>query len=55
MDDALYIEKNDCGFKLYVAIADPTGYISEDSALNKIAGRSRFFYLLARSRHPNVT
>lgn len=49
MDDALYIEKNDCGFKLYVAIADPTGYISEDSALNKIAADRAFsIYLPGR-------
>ena len=50
MDDALYIEKNsDISFKLYVAIADPTAYISEDSPLNKIAASRAFsIYLPGR-------
>ena len=50
MDDALYIEKNsDNSFKLYVAIADPTAYISEDSPLNKIAASRAFsIYLPGR-------
>ena len=50
MDDALYIEKNsDNSFKLYVAIADPTAYIGEDSPLNKIAASRAFsIYLPGR-------
>ena len=49
MDDALYIEKNEQGFVLYVAIADPTGYISEDSELNtKAANRAFSIYLPGR-------
>lgn len=42
MDDALYIEKDQDGFKLMVAIADPTGYIPEDSDLDKLASRRAF-------------
>lgn len=50
MDDALYIERDEQGFKLYVAIADPTGYISEDSALNEEASRRAFsIYLPGRN------
>ena len=38
MDDALYIEKTPQGdLKLYIAIADPTSYISEGSELDKLA------------------
>ncbi|EKT56192.1 exoribonuclease II [Providencia sneebia] len=38
MDDALYIEKNENGeLKLYIAIADPTGYIKENSQLDTLA------------------
>lgn len=38
MDDALYIEKTENGdLKLYIAIADPTSYISEGSVLDKLA------------------
>lgn len=50
MDDALYIERDEQGFKLYVAIADPTGYISEDSALNEEASHRAFsIYLPGRN------
>ncbi len=49
MDDALYIEKTDDGFTLYVAIADPTGYIDENSSLDKEASiRSFSIYLPGR-------
>ena len=50
MDDALFIEKNaDGSFKLYVAIADPTAYISEDSDLDKVAATRAFsIYLPGR-------
>ncbi len=38
MDDALYIEKTASGdLKLFIAIADPTSYIPENSPLDKIA------------------
>lgn len=38
MDDALYIEKTENGdLKLFIAIADPTSYISEGSELDKLA------------------
>lgn len=50
MDDALYIEKCDDGFLLYVAIADPTGYISEDSTLDTEAAHRAFsIYLPGRN------
>ncbi|OAQ15127.1 exoribonuclease II [Bibersteinia trehalosi Y31] len=42
MDDALYIEPTDNGWKLVVAIADPTAYIPENSRLEKDA-RQRCF------------
>lgn len=49
MDDALYIQKNDEGYTLYTAIADPTGYVSEDSPLNEIASKRSFsIYLPGR-------
>lgn len=50
MDDALYIERDDNGFKLYVAIADPTGYIDENSDLDKEASERAFsIYLPGRN------
>ncbi|MBV7387493.1 exoribonuclease II [Pasteurellaceae bacterium TAE3-ERU1] len=42
MDDALYIEPLDSGWKLHVAVADPTAYIPEDSAIEQGA-RQRCF------------
>jgi exoribonuclease-2 len=42
MDDALYIEKDDSGYVLYVAIADPTGYIAEGSDLDVLASKRAF-------------
>lgn len=50
MDDALFIEKNaDGSFLLYVAIADPTGYIDENSPLDKEASKRAFsIYLPGR-------
>ncbi len=42
MDDALYCERNEDGFKLTVAIADPTGYIAEGSELDAYAARRAF-------------
>lgn len=50
MDDALYIERCDDGFNLYVAIADPTGYIDENSDLDKEASKRAFsIYLPGRN------
>lgn len=50
MDDALYIERDEQGFKLYVAIADPTGYIDENSDLDKEASQRAFsIYLPGRN------
>lgn len=49
MDDALYAEKCDDGFLLHVAIADPTGYIDENSSLDTEAAHRAFsIYLPGR-------
>ncbi len=49
MDDALYIEKDGDNFKLYVAIADPTGYISQNTPENDDAAHRAFsIYLPGR-------
>lgn len=49
MDDALYIQKDGDNFILYVAIADPTAYIAEDSELDKESARRAFsIYLPGR-------
>ncbi|TNH04184.1 exoribonuclease II [Testudinibacter sp. TR-2022] len=42
MDDALHIEETDNGWKLWVAIADPTAYIPQDSQIEQDA-RQRCF------------
>ena len=45
-DDALYCEKSDGGFLLYVAIADVAGYVEQNSILDKeafIRGTSIYF------------
>ena len=45
-DDALYCEKSDEGFLLYVAIADVAGYVEQNSILDKeafIRGTSIYF------------
>lgn len=50
MDDALYVEKKGDGFVLYVAIADPTGYIDEKSDLDAEAAKRAFsIYLPGRN------
>ncbi len=51
MDDALYIERGEDGsFKLWVAIADPTGYIDENSKLDDEAAHRAFsIYLPGRN------
>ncbi len=49
MDDALYLEETDEFFKLYVAIADPTGYISQNTKENDDAAHRAFsIYLPGR-------
>ncbi len=50
MDDALYITREaDGSFVLYVAIADPTGYIDENSPLDREASHRAFsIYLPGR-------
>lgn len=49
MDDALYIERDGDGYILYVAIADPTAYIKEDSVLDKESATRAFsIYLPGR-------
>lgn len=50
MDDALYIEKVEDGYDLFIAIADPTGYIDEKSDLNEEASKRAFsIYLPGRN------
>ncbi|CAG9001345.1 MAG: Exoribonuclease 2 [Candidatus Celerinatantimonas neptuna] len=50
MDDALSIEETDDGWILQIAIADPSAYISEDNALEKIAKKRGFtLYLPAHT------
>jgi exoribonuclease-2 len=44
MDDALYIEKNNKGWKLTIAISDPSAYVPEDSAID-IEAKKRAFTL----------
>ena len=49
MDDALYIEENEESYKLYVAIADPTGYIEQNTPENESASHRAFsIYLPGR-------
>lgn len=50
MDDALYIEEHpQSGWSLFVAIADPTGYIAENSILDQEAAKRAFsIYLPGR-------
>lgn len=50
MDDALHIEKTEAGFKLTVAIADPTAYIDHGSDMDVEAKKRAFTtYLPARN------
>ena len=50
MDDALYLEETSEGYILYVAIADPTAYIKEDSPLDEEASKRAFsIYLPGRN------
>ena len=52
IDDAIYIEKNDIGYKLYVAIADVSSYIDKDSELDKHSeNECTSFYLPSKTIH----
>ncbi|MCW8996801.1 MAG: exoribonuclease II, partial [Psychromonas sp.] len=44
MDDALYIEKNSHGWKLTIAISDPSAYVAENSEID-IEAKQRAFTL----------
>jgi VacB/RNase II family 3'-5' exoribonuclease len=51
MDDALFAEKTDSGFNLYVAIADPSAWFGMNTALDKEAARrSNSLYFPGRSQ-----
>jgi exoribonuclease-2 len=56
MDDALYIESlQNGGWCLWVAIADPTGYIHEDDELDSYAARRAFSIYLPGRDIPMLT
>ena len=49
LDDAVYDEKTDIGYKLYVSIADVSYYVEEDTALdNEAFKRGNSIYLVDR-------
>lgn len=49
LDDAVYVEKTDVGYKLYVSIADVSYYVKEDTALdNEAFKRGNSIYLVDR-------
>ena len=49
LDDAVYVEKTDIGYKLYVSIADVSYYVEEDTALdNEAFKRGNSIYLVDR-------
>lgn len=52
MDDALYVEKQIHGWKLWVAIADPTAYIEENSRIDLAAKARCFTYYLPNFNVP---
>ncbi|MEI6896140.1 MAG: exoribonuclease II [Psychromonas sp.] len=52
MDDALYIEKNDKGWLLTVAISDPSAYTPEDSDMDAEAKRRAFTLYLPNFNVP---
>lgn len=52
MDDALYIEKNDNGWKLTIAISDPSAYVPEDSEIDLEAKRRAFTLYLPNFNVP---
>lgn len=56
MDDALYIEsRENGGWNLYVAIADPTGYIYEGDSLDEYAAARAFSIYLPGRDIPMLT
>ena len=52
MDDALYIEKNDAGWQLTIAISDPSAYVAEESAMDIEAKRRAFMLYLPNFNVP---
>ncbi|WP_019614143.1 exoribonuclease II [Psychromonas ossibalaenae] len=52
MDDALYIEENEQGWKLTIAISDPSAYVPEDSAMDSEAKRRAFTLYLPNFNVP---
>lgn len=49
LDDAVYVEKTDLGYKLYVSIADVSYYVKEETELDKEAlKRGNSIYLVDR-------
>lgn len=52
MDDALYIEENDQGWKLTVAISDPSAYVPENSEMDKEAKNRAFTLYLPNFNVP---
>ena len=52
MDDALYIEKNDQGWKLIIAISDPSAYIAEESEIDTEAKQRAFTLYLPNFNVP---
>ncbi|MCP4326307.1 MAG: exoribonuclease II [Psychromonas sp.] len=52
MDDALYIEKSDNGWKLTVAISDPSAYVPEESDMDAEAKRRGFTLYLPNFNVP---
>ncbi|WP_028863880.1 exoribonuclease II [Psychromonas aquimarina] len=52
MDDALYIEENEQGWKLTIAISDPSAYVPEDSDMDSEARRRAFTLYLPNFNVP---
>jgi len=52
MDDALYIEKNESGWSLTVAISDPSAYVPVDSDMDEEAKRRGFTLYLPNFNVP---
>ena len=52
MDDALYVEENDQGWSLTVAISDPSAYVPEQSEMDKEAQKRSFTLYLPNFNVP---
>lgn len=52
MDDALYIEENDQGWKLTIAISDPSAYVPENSEMDLEAKKRAFTLYLPNFNAP---